>query len=51
VGELTAVAVWNEKPTPELLLTRRLEYGWQPILTGLQGGAEVLGYAACLLKK
>jgi hypothetical protein len=48
VGELTAVAVWPQKPTPDQLLERRLADGWMPTLTPLQQGAAVLGHAACL---
>jgi hypothetical protein len=47
VGELTAVAVWPQKPTPDQLLQRRLADGWEPTLTPLQQGAAVLGHAAC----
>jgi hypothetical protein len=48
VGQLTAVAVWPDKPTPDQLLARRLEGGWKPTLTPLQQGPAVLGHAACL---
>jgi hypothetical protein len=48
VGQLTAVAVWADKPTPDQLLAWRLEGGWKPTLTPLQKGAAVLGHAACL---
>jgi hypothetical protein len=49
VGQLTAVVVWPDKPTPDQLLARRLEGGWKPTLTPLQPGPAVLGHAACLL--
>jgi hypothetical protein len=47
---LTAVAVWQAKPTPDQLLSRRLEDGWRPTLTPLQQGPAVLGHAACLTR-
>jgi hypothetical protein len=47
---LTAVAVWNDKPTPDQLLEGRLADGWQPTATLLQNGPAILGYAACLSK-
>jgi hypothetical protein len=49
VGQLTAVAVWPTKPTPDELLARRVEQGWRPAVTALQQGPAVLGHAACLL--
>jgi hypothetical protein len=51
VGQLTAVAVWVTKPTPDELLSRRLRDGWKPQLTPLQGGAAILGHAACLAER
>ncbi|MCI0464616.1 MAG: hypothetical protein L0Z62_47425 [Gemmataceae bacterium] len=46
---LTAVAVWPTKPTPDQLLQRRLEDGWEPTATPLQSGPAFLGHAACLV--
>ncbi|MEO7093138.1 MAG: hypothetical protein ABI175_07805 [Polyangiales bacterium] len=46
---MTAVAVWDRRPTARELLDARLARGWTPTPTGLQGGARVLGYAACAL--
>jgi hypothetical protein len=45
---LTAVAVWDHKPTADELLALRVQHGWQPTLTPLQGGPAVLGHASCL---
>jgi hypothetical protein len=47
VGQLTAVAVWDHRPTADELLDRRLADGWTPTLTPLQSGPAVLGHAAC----
>ena len=48
VWALTAVAVWDHKPTSDELLAWRLEHGWKPTPTRLQGGAAILGHAACV---
>jgi hypothetical protein len=48
VGQLTAVAVWSAKPAADDLLAHRLARDWKPTLTPLQGGAAILGHAACL---
>jgi hypothetical protein len=45
---VTAVAVWDHKPTAQELLEARIEGGWKPTLSDLQDGNRVLGYAACL---
>jgi hypothetical protein len=45
---LTAVAVWDEKPTPDQLLEKRLADGWQPTATLLRKGPTILGHASCL---
>jgi hypothetical protein len=47
---VTAVAVWDHKPTPRELLDARLADGWKPTPSGVQGGDRVLGYAACVLE-
>jgi hypothetical protein len=49
VGALTAVAVWDHRPSADELLQARVARGWRPALTPLQGGAAVLGHAACLV--
>ncbi|MEP7123792.1 MAG: hypothetical protein ABJE95_22880 [Byssovorax sp.] len=46
---MTAVAVWDHLPTADEMLSARTARGWEPIATGLQGGAKVLGHAACLV--
>jgi hypothetical protein len=48
VGGVTAVAVFDHKPTARELLERRLERGWHPTATSLRGGEQVLGFAACI---
>jgi hypothetical protein len=45
---VTAVVVWNRKPTPDELLNDRLARGWKPTPSGLKVGDRVLGYAACV---
>jgi len=44
---LTAVAVWDHRPTEPELLAARLARGWRPTPTATREGAKVLGYAAC----
>jgi hypothetical protein len=48
---LTAVAVWSGQPGADALLAERLARGWAPVATGLKGGAQVLGHAACAVKR
>jgi hypothetical protein len=48
VGELTAVAVWDHRPSADELLQARLANGWRPAYTQLQSGPAILGHAACL---
>lgn len=47
---MTAVAVWDHKPTPRELLAARVREGWRPTASGLKRGATVLGYAACIFE-
>lgn len=44
---VTAVAVWDELPTPGELLNARVERGWVPVPTATKDGNVILGYAAC----
>lgn len=46
---MTAVAVWDRRPTARELLDARLARGWTPTPTALREGARVLGYAACVV--
>ncbi|MBL8715355.1 MAG: hypothetical protein JNL79_05135 [Myxococcales bacterium] len=46
---MTAVAVWDHRPTPQELLETRLAAGWVPTPTGTRSGAQVLGFAGCVL--
>jgi hypothetical protein len=48
---VTAVAVWDHRPTDRELLDARLERGWRPTPSLLKGGAKVLGYAACIFER
>jgi hypothetical protein len=48
VGGVTAVAVFDHKPSPRELLEYRLARGWRPTPSRLKGGEQVLGYAACV---
>jgi hypothetical protein len=45
---VTAVAVFDHRPTARELLERRVERGWQPTVSRLRAGEQVLGYAACV---
>jgi hypothetical protein len=45
---LTAVAVWDHRPSADELLAARLRDGWEPTPSDLQTGPTVLGHAACL---
>ena len=44
---MTAVAVWDHRPTPDELLDARLTRGWTPVATVLVDGDVILGHAAC----
>ena len=46
---MTAVAVWNQRPTADLLLEARLARGWLPTATAMKDGQVILGHAACLV--
>ena len=46
---MTAVAVWETKPTPRELLDARLARGWRPMASALKDGERVLGFAACVV--
>ena len=48
---MTAVAVWDHRPTAQELLEARLAAGWRPTPTAVRGGEEVLGYAKCLSRR
>jgi hypothetical protein len=45
---VTALAVWDHRPTARELLDARLARGWTPAPTAVRGGAQVLGFAACV---
>ena len=45
---MTAVAVFDHRPSAQELLERRLERGWRPTASPLKAGDRVLGYAACV---
>lgn len=47
---VTAVAVWDHRPTPDELLDARLARGWVPVPTALKEGNVILGHAACRVK-
>jgi hypothetical protein len=46
---LTAVAVWDHKPTADELLERRLKEGWTSTPSRMKDGPRVLGHAACAI--
>jgi hypothetical protein len=39
--------VWGHQPDDDELLRARLDAGWKPTASMLQGGDRVLGHAAC----
>ncbi|MFO0590145.1 MAG: hypothetical protein U0441_21565 [Polyangiaceae bacterium] len=45
---MTAVAVWDHKPSAEEILSARVARGWQPTPTSLKDGEKILGFAARL---
>jgi hypothetical protein len=47
LGGVTAVAVWDHRPTADEILEARLNAGWTPRPTLLQAGDRVVGHAAC----
>jgi len=49
---VTAVAVWDHRPSADELLQARLDAGWTPTPTALRdGGEQVLGHAACTVAR
>jgi len=46
---LTAVAVWQHKPTADELLEYRLADGWTPTPSEMVDGMRVLGHSSCAL--
>jgi hypothetical protein len=48
---VTAVAVWDQQPTADELLAKRIEEGWKPTPSPLKDGDQVLGHAACAVEK
>ncbi|WP_161967344.1 hypothetical protein [Fimbriiglobus ruber] len=44
---MTAVAVWDHRPTPDELLDARLARGWEATTTATVNGDIILGHAAC----
>jgi hypothetical protein len=50
VGGVTAVAVFDYRPTPREVLERRLERGWRPMASPLRTGDRIEGYAACVFE-
>jgi len=48
---VTAVAVWDHRPTPDELLEARRARGWSPTATAMVEGEVILGHAACFVSK
>ncbi|MGC8638981.1 MAG: hypothetical protein ACP5XB_03775 [Isosphaeraceae bacterium] len=48
---MTAVAVWDHRPTADELLEARLQRGWSPTVTPTVDGDVILGHAACLASR
>ncbi|MGB1289338.1 MAG: hypothetical protein ACPG7F_22570 [Aggregatilineales bacterium] len=46
---MTAVVVWTHLPDAETLLEARLQRGWQPVESAVEGKNKILGYAACTI--
>jgi hypothetical protein len=46
---LTAVAVWQHRPTADELLEYRLADGWTATPSEMVDGMRVLGHASCAL--
>jgi hypothetical protein len=44
---VTAVSVWDHRPTADELLEDRIARGWTATPTGTVDGPVVLGHAAC----
>jgi hypothetical protein len=44
---VTAVSVWDHRPTADELLEDRLARGWTATPTAMVDGLRVLGHAAC----
>ena len=49
LGAVTAIGIWESRPTADELLQQRLLEGWKPTPSLLVDGEQILGYAACLL--
>jgi len=47
---LTAVAVWDHRPTADELLADRVGRGWEPTPTATRDGDVILGHAACRVR-
>lgn len=48
---MTAVAVWDHRPSADALLAARVEAGWQPTPTATRDGDVIMGHAACLIRR
>ncbi|MBL8864773.1 MAG: hypothetical protein KF873_13230 [Gemmataceae bacterium] len=47
---MTAVAVWDHRPTPDELLDACFSRGWKPEATAMKSGPAILGHAACRVR-
>ncbi|HEY8563432.1 MAG TPA: hypothetical protein VIL74_23840 [Pyrinomonadaceae bacterium] len=47
---MTAVAVFDFRPSADELLQLRLENGWRPTASSLKDGDRILGHAACTIE-
>jgi hypothetical protein len=43
--------VWTHRPSADELLEARLARGWQPTPTATRDGPQILGHAACTLRR
>jgi hypothetical protein len=48
---VTAVAVWDHRPSADELLDARLARGWTATTTATVDGHVILGHAACRVRR
>jgi len=49
LGALSAVSVWDHRPTKDELLDARLRSGWLPTATSTVDGDVIIGHACRLM--
>ena len=48
LGSVTSIAIWDDAPSADELLSVRINEGWRPTPSKLKDGDRVIGYAANL---